>query len=55
VKTKDDDKLDRAIKKLRGDLDWRGPNDRIAGVVVLQRDLAQVLLDWIDKQREPKP
>lgn len=37
--------LERALEKLRSDLQWRGPNGREARYVVIEREGAMALLD----------
>lgn len=43
--------FDRALAKVRADLEWRGPSGRKAGHVVLDRTLAAALIGY--EEREP--
>jgi len=48
--------LAKAIKKIRADLVWRGPTGRQAGVIVLDRAMAEVVLEALEKkQKQPEP
>ena len=37
----------QAIEKMRADLEWRGPNDRVMGNICLPRDGAQALIQLL--------
>jgi hypothetical protein len=43
-----------AIHKMDRDLEWRGPNNRAMGHVVLTRDLARAVLDRL-RECEDEP
>lgn len=40
--------LEEAIKKIRDDLDWRGPNGKTMGYVMVSRAQAIALLQMIE-------
>jgi hypothetical protein len=42
--------LDKVIAKLRADLAWRGPTGRTAGVIVLNREQAEIVLKALEEQ-----
>ena len=42
-------KLEEAVAKLRFDLEWRGPSGKPAKFVCLDRELAQALLQQVER------
>jgi len=45
--------IDQALDQLQAQLDWRGPNGRQQGHIVISRDHAQVLLDNCPREIDP--
>jgi hypothetical protein len=42
-----------AIEKMRADLAWRGPNDRVMGIICVPRAGAEALLQMLEPPRSP--